>query len=166
MLEKNIASKQDSLDMYKKLPFFYAKNPLNKKDSLLIKNPKSWITFDSSIRKIEQYSEDLLTQELSKTNHYVEDELNMQKEIDIIQTFKRNNQAFCKRWAYALLDYEIGAVNTSNEDYESNPAYQNMISKLMSLSANDSVFNKNWDKVENLKKADFKSAWEMLKKSN
>ena len=167
-LTQTLTQKQDSLEMYKKLPFVKIPNPLNKSEVVLLKDPQSWVAFDSTLKQIEKAAQELLARELKtdETNHwYLRSEINIQKEQKLISDFKRKNAAFCKRWAYDMLNNELGAENQSEENFEENPALVKLRTTIEALPS-DSTFSVAWDKVENLKNLDIKNAWETFKKKN
>jgi hypothetical protein len=165
-LRQILAQKQDSLEMYNKLPFTKVENPLNKSESILLKDPQSWVAFDSTMKQIDKVSNELSDRESFPQKLIVQIELSLQKEEQLIKNFKKQNSSFCERWAYSMLDYELGVLDQSEEDFESNPALVKMRETIASFNATDSVYDTKMDKLRDLKEGDIKNAWETFKKRN
>lgn len=168
-----LKQKIDSLNIYKKLPFIHVKNPLNSNDSILLKNPKSLITFKKSLEEIKKNT-DSLNKEYSKEimEIFEADQLRwaltVKKSNELILEFKRKNKSFCDQWANYLLNEQLGLHFEDEQDFEENKSYKEMTVKLNGIydEYHKNCNNDFFEKIETLKRRDMETAWENFKKQN
>ncbi len=167
LLKLQLKQKQDSLLLYKKLPYIKATNPDDLSDSVLVKNPRAFLDFRTAYKKAVSLYQEMLHQQLVVAGYFSCDTADKHKDKLLID-FKKKHSTFCHRWAESLLNDQIGLDTDSEEDFENNADYQALRKKIDGTNdkSNNALFDKIYSESCSIHTKEKQLLWNNFKKQN